>query len=105
MKLIMSVQNAQIPAHLHLVKENPHLSLDNAGAIVPTTTIEWPTNGKPRLGGVSSFGFSGTIAHAMVTQFGRDECRQCDPAAMRSRRYFGPSIPVHPLLQAQLAKN
>jgi acyl transferase domain-containing protein/NADPH:quinone reductase-like Zn-dependent oxidoreductase/acyl carrier protein len=67
-KLLLSVQNARVPAHLHLREHNPHLSLDRAMATVPDQTVDWPSNGRPRVGGVSSFGFSGTNAHTVVVE-------------------------------------
>jgi epothilone polyketide synthase D len=67
-ELILAVQNSTIPGHLGFNKENPHLSLERAGAIIPTKTMPWPDNGKPRIGGVSSFGFSGTNAHVVVSE-------------------------------------
>jgi myxalamid-type polyketide synthase MxaC len=67
-KLILATHHAILPAHLHFKTENPHLSLSAAKATLPLETIPWPTSAGPRIGGVSSFGFSGTNGHMVVEQ-------------------------------------
>eukprot|EP01052_Picozoa_sp_SAG31_P007896 SAG31_NODE_386_length_16407_cov_24.639686_1_plen_2149_part_00 len=66
-KLVLSVQNAALPAHLNFKTENPHLSLSRARAVLPLEKTEWNSTA-PRIGGVSSFGFSGTNGHVVVEQ-------------------------------------
>lgn len=66
-KLILTVQNAALPAHLNFKQANPHLDLERAGAVVPLEKTAW-TGAAPRIGGVSSFGFSGTNGHVVVEE-------------------------------------
>ena len=66
-KVILSLQHKEIPAHLHFSTPNPYIDWDNLPLKVPTERIAWPRQDK-RLAGVSSFGFSGTNAHVVVEQ-------------------------------------
>ncbi len=66
-KVILALQHAEIPPHLHLQHLNPHIQLKAGEIEIPTTLRDWPTTAnKPRLAGVSSFGLSGTNAHIVV---------------------------------------
>ncbi|HLV34897.1 MAG TPA: type I polyketide synthase [Spirillospora sp.] len=67
-KLILMVQHGEIPPHLHFIEPNPYIPWDDLPVAVPDGLRPWsPENGK-RIGGVSSFGFSGTNAHIIVEQ-------------------------------------
>jgi acyl transferase domain-containing protein len=67
-KVILSLQNEEIPPHLHLQEVNPRISLAASKASIPTRLMPWPRNGKRRVAGVSSFGFVGTNAHVVVQE-------------------------------------
>ena len=68
-KLVLSLQQRTIPAHLHFRTPSPHIHWADFPLAVPTQTIPWePINGK-RIGGVSSFGFSGTNAHIVLEEY------------------------------------
>ncbi|MFZ4850711.1 MAG: SDR family NAD(P)-dependent oxidoreductase, partial [Caldilinea sp.] len=65
MKLVLSLQHGLIPPHLHLHRLNPYIEWESLPIQVPTALTPWPAQ-LPRIGGVSSFGFSGTNAHVVV---------------------------------------
>ncbi|MGA2217107.1 MAG: beta-ketoacyl synthase N-terminal-like domain-containing protein, partial [Terracidiphilus sp.] len=67
-KVILALQNEEIPPHLHLQEMNPHVSLAACKASVPTRLTPWPRGGKRRVAGISSFGFVGTNAHVVVEE-------------------------------------
>ncbi len=67
-KASLAIHHGQLPAHLHLKDPNPHIDWDHTIVRVPRQTIPWPDTGKPRVAGVSSFGFSGTNAHVVLAQ-------------------------------------
>ncbi|MEM9459721.1 MAG: aminotransferase class I/II-fold pyridoxal phosphate-dependent enzyme [Myxococcota bacterium] len=67
MKVVLALQHRCIPAHLHFARLNPELA--GFGGLIPTQSIEWqPGEGGLRRGAVSSFGFSGTNAHAILEE-------------------------------------
>jgi malonyl CoA-acyl carrier protein transacylase len=67
-KVILSLQNQQIPAHLHFQERSPRIPWPNFNTIVPTTNLPWEFGQSRRIAGVSSFGFSGTNAHIILEE-------------------------------------
>ena len=66
-KLALSLKAGQIPPNLFFDQVNPRVDLEGQGFAVPTATQPWPA--KPRrVGGVSSFGASGTNAHVILAE-------------------------------------
>jgi myxalamid-type polyketide synthase MxaE and MxaD len=67
-KVVLSLQHAQLPAHLHFQQLNPNISLDDTPFFIPTESQSWQAGGEPRVAGVSSFGWSGTNAHVVIEE-------------------------------------
>ncbi|MGD9832286.1 MAG: SDR family NAD(P)-dependent oxidoreductase [Piscinibacter sp.] len=67
-KLVLSLRQQTLPAHLHLHQRSPHIDWDELSLQVPTETQPWQPIGGRRIAGVSSFGFSGTNAHVVVEE-------------------------------------
>jgi acyl transferase domain-containing protein/NADPH:quinone reductase-like Zn-dependent oxidoreductase/acyl carrier protein/short-subunit dehydrogenase len=71
-KLILALRNRAIPAHLHFRTPSPHIQWSDLAVRIPTELTPWePIDGR-RIGGVSSFGFSGTNAHIVVEEASAD---------------------------------
>ncbi|MEB3233351.1 MAG: type I polyketide synthase [Leptolyngbyaceae bacterium] len=67
-KLVLALHHEAIPPHLHFKTPNPHIDWDHLPIRVTSDPIPWPRSEQPRLGGVSSFGISGTNAHVIVAE-------------------------------------
>jgi polyketide synthase 12/epothilone polyketide synthase D len=69
-KLALSLWHRQIPPNLHFQTRNPKIQMRELALRVPTALEAWPPNRDewPRLGGVNSFGFGGTNAHALLEE-------------------------------------
>ena len=67
-KVVLSMGHEEIPRQLHFNKLNPRISLGGAPIEIPVDAIAWPRSDRPRVAGVSSFGFSGTNAHVIVQE-------------------------------------
>src|SRR5690606_156123 len=79
-KLVLSLQQRQIPAHLHFQTPSPHIPWERFALRVPTELTPWePIEGR-RIAGVSSFGFSGTNAHVVVEEAPAEPAREPQPA-------------------------
>ena len=66
-KLVLSLQHRRIPPHLHFREPNPHIDWPALPVRVAAEGGQWSAAGA-RIGGVSSFGFSGTNAHVLVEE-------------------------------------
>ena len=64
-KTVLCLQKETIPPHLHFNNLNPHIDLTDTPLAIPTQLTEWKQD-KPRVAGISSFGFGGTNAHIIV---------------------------------------
>ncbi len=67
-KLILMTQRGVIPPHLHFIEPNPYIAWGELPVAVSDRLTQWAPAGGRRIGGVSSFGFSGTNAHIIVEQ-------------------------------------
>src|SRR5262249_49154173 len=74
-KVVLSLQNEEVPPHLHFEKPNPLIPLHEIPAVVPVQRRPWLRGDRPRLAGISSFGLSGTNAHLIVEEGPRDDGR------------------------------
>ncbi|NER93851.1 MAG: type I polyketide synthase [Symploca sp. SIO1B1] len=92
MKLVLQLQHQQIAPSLHFKQPNPYINWSQLPLKVPTQLTPWQTNGKSRIAGVSSFGFSGTNAHIILEEAPREGNRQ--QAKSNSKNYLERSIHV-----------
>ncbi len=67
-KVVLSMGHEEIPRQLHFRKLNSQISLGGAPIEIPVKAIAWPRSGRPRVAGVSAFGFSGTNAHVVLQE-------------------------------------
>ncbi len=67
-KVVLALQQEEIPPHLHLQNLNPHLDWSSLPLRVTTERTPWVRGDRPRIAGVSSFGFSGTNAHLVLEE-------------------------------------
>ena len=65
-KAVLCLQNEAIPANLHFQQLNPAIDLSDTKVVIPQQLQPWSTETKHA--GVSSFGFGGTNAHAILGQ-------------------------------------
>ncbi|MDT5299408.1 MAG: hypothetical protein QOG79_2650, partial [Mycobacterium sp.] len=67
-KVILSLENELLPQHLHFQNPSPHIPWDRLAVQVVQEATPWERNGRPRIAGVSSFGFAGTNAHVILEE-------------------------------------
>jgi acyl transferase domain-containing protein/acyl-CoA synthetase (AMP-forming)/AMP-acid ligase II/acyl carrier protein len=80
-KTVLALERGEIPPSLHLRRPNP--AIDSDRVVIPTAPTRWPAEAR-RVAGVSSFGFGGTNAHAVL------EAAPPEPAPAD-----GPDRPLH----------
>ncbi len=64
-KAALQIQHGEVAPHLHLNKVNPYIPIDEMPLEIATGLRLWPAD-RPRIAGVSSFGFGGTNAHVVL---------------------------------------
>ncbi len=67
-KAVLTVGHAQIPPHLHLQRLTPHVRWKELRLTVPRILTRWDTGKNPRIAAASSFGYSGTNAHVVISE-------------------------------------
>jgi len=67
-KVILALRHRTIPPHLHFKTPSPHIEWRDLPFVVPRQAMPWHAINGRRIGGVSSFGFSGTNAHIVVEE-------------------------------------
>lgn len=68
-KVLLALKHGQIPPSLHFEQPNPHIRFEETPFYVNTKLIDWKVDGgKPRLAGISAFGFSGTNCHMIIQE-------------------------------------
>jgi acyl transferase domain-containing protein/acyl carrier protein len=67
-KTVLVLNNERIPRHLHFHEMNPKINWGGMPVEIPVEPRPWRRGERPRLAGVSAFGFSGTNAHVIVEE-------------------------------------
>ena len=67
-KVVLALEHEMLPKHLHFRHPSPHIPWEQLPVQVVNEATPWPRNARPRMAGISSFGFSGTNAHVLVAE-------------------------------------
>ncbi len=68
LKVVLALRAEALPKQLHFSEPNPSIAWGAGTLKVVSEPTPWPRTERPRLAGVSSFGFSGTNAHVIVSE-------------------------------------
>ena len=68
-KLVLCLRRRAVPPNLHFCEPNPKIDFERLRLHVPTSVTPWPEDALPAVGGVNSFGFGGTNAHLVVSEY------------------------------------
>ena len=67
-KVVLSLRAGLLPKQLHFTAPNPRIDWGDGKLKVVAEPTPWTRGERPRIAGVSSFGFSGTNAHVVVSE-------------------------------------
>lgn len=68
LKVVLALEHQELPKHLHFQNPSPHIPWDRIPVRVLDEAVTWERGERPRIAGVSSFGFSGTNAHVILEE-------------------------------------
>ncbi|WP_103865513.1 SDR family NAD(P)-dependent oxidoreductase [Aquimarina sp. I32.4] len=69
-KVLLSLKHQILPGNVHLKTPNEYLQLSNSPFYLQEETKAWKSLGnKPRIAGVSSFGFGGANSHIIIEEY------------------------------------
>ncbi|BBX10493.1 type I polyketide synthase [Mycolicibacterium aichiense] len=68
LKVVLSLEHSELPPHLNFTNPSPHIPWDRIPVQVVDKLRPWERSERPRIAGVSSFGFSGTNAHVILEE-------------------------------------
>ncbi|MBR7676654.1 acyltransferase domain-containing protein, partial [Streptomyces daliensis] len=80
-KTVLALQHELIPASLVSTRPDPRIPWEENGLRLVTGNVPWRSGSRPRLAGVGSYGYGGTIAHTVLEE------------APRPRRHPGADTP------------
>ena len=78
-KVALALHHGAIPPSIHFDQPNPTIAFDDLGLDVVTELTPWPADARPRRAGISSFGFGGTNAHAVLESAPPDAADSAPP--------------------------
>src|SRR5690606_521390 len=67
-KMVLALEHGVVPATLHVDEPTSHADWSRGDVRLAGHAVDWPELGRPRRGGVSSFGISGTYAYVTLEQ-------------------------------------
>ena len=71
MKSVLAINKGVIPPQANLKSLNTKIDWNTAGIKVPLEPISWPTVSHPRRAAICSYGYGGTISHAVIEAISR----------------------------------
>ena len=84
-KAVMAVEKGMVPPQANLVTLNSQIDWEASQLKPPMEATSWPKNGKPRRAAIASYGYGGTVSHAII-----EEAPQQSKLRLRlPRRFIG----------------
>ncbi len=67
-KAVLMLQKRRIPPQIHVKNLHPDIHLEHSRLKIARASLDWPVPAGPRKIAISSFGFGGSLAHAILEE-------------------------------------
>jgi acyl transferase domain-containing protein len=67
-KTTLALLHQQLPAQMHFKQKGKHIQLSDEEGVILQSLQAWPRSARRRMAGISSFGFSGTNCHLILSE-------------------------------------
>lgn len=84
-KTVLALKHEVIPPTLNFTKLNPYINIEQTNLKIATQSIPWQASTQSRFAGISSFGFGGTNAHVIITDFQKSQAESEKSEVVLSR--------------------
>jgi phthiocerol/phenolphthiocerol synthesis type-I polyketide synthase C len=74
-KVLLALQHRELPGNLHFETPNPRIDFNELRLQIVDSTVQIPEGKRPLVMGVSSYGFGGTNAHVVVSEYRNPRAR------------------------------
>lgn len=71
-KAVMALQKGVLPPQANLKKLNSKVNWEEAGVRVVQEVMDWPTSNEIRRAAICSYGYGGTVSHALIEDYPRE---------------------------------
>ncbi len=68
-KVALALKNRRIPRQIHFETPNPNINFKKLSLRVATESLDWESSTETRLAGVNGFGYGGTNAHVIMSEY------------------------------------
>ena len=68
LKVVMAMERETIPPQLNFEQPNSYVDLEENAFEITRSAQEWKRGARPRIAGISTFGFGGTNAHVVIAE-------------------------------------
>jgi len=105
LKVVLALEHRELPPHLNFHTPSPHIPWDRIPVRVVQESLIWEHSDRPRIAGVSSFGFTGTNAHVILEEAPEPSARDVAIPAEPSRFMVLPLSGRTPAALVRTAEN
>ncbi|KAK9774880.1 putative 6-methylsalicylic acid synthase [Seiridium cardinale] len=85
-KAIMAMKKGKVPPQAYLTKLNSRVDWKNSGLNVVQAPMDWTNEPGPRRAAICSYGYGGTVSHAVIEEFVYNAATRLGPVQLKGPR-------------------
>ncbi|KAF2181440.1 hypothetical protein K469DRAFT_671593 [Zopfia rhizophila CBS 207.26] len=80
-KAVLAVKKAILPPQANLKKPNSRINWEGSNVRAVQKTMPWPAEDEIRRAGICSYGYGGTVSHAVIEEYQESQCQPTESLA------------------------